>query len=637
MEVILKPFEVNYYSEGQYIVQNPETHNGALINEYQLYVLRELQQSQYILQILFLPNGLATKKHVKESLSLVRTLHKLNILNPRHKANRDPSLPAGTPIRMESMRSLAMSIGGIFGRILGVLTLNQLLLLGFILSTAAFALFPYEWAVSVLQSRGVFSYPQFFIATYLTVAGGLTLRAILKLAALHSEKRNSWSASFKFFGPFCSLGVDDGDIKMAGLAARVKAALLGALAPGLTVFVVLALLTVHVIHPSTALIAVATAIGMGIIQLFPFFPAEGAELLHCFTHKNDLQNKVSDDLYEAAIGRGIQTKSLYLYLIVAAVLAGAWTFAMGYYFKLLLPVVISSAGSGLGLFLFYFVLFLPALLVVYFFMERILGPKDTSQQKALTISRDEQLEILERVPLYMALDPDARLTLFNGVQATQYNDGDVIVRQGDVGDEFYVMAKGKAHASYRDQSKHVHFVGNLMAGDAFGEIALIDDVPRTATITANGPCLVLSMKKAVFQTLIEGLGSTDKLKQIVRLSSFFQKHPLLSKLTAKDKIELIDQLEFESITANESIEHNLDKEEKFYIMYSGRLQLISSDGSEAVILEAEDCFGAFGDQEEARRPKVQAMEGAGLLSLSKTNFEVYILQKLTFAGEGLLC
>ena len=80
----------------------------------------------------------------------------------------------------------------------------------------------------------------------------------------------------------------------------------------------------------------------------------------------------------------------------------------------------------------------------------------------------------------------------------KFAPGQVIVREGDVGDTFYVITSGSAVVE-RNGSR----LRELGEGDFFGEISLIDGQPRTATITANAKVQALALDRDDFQRLID--------------------------------------------------------------------------------------------------------------------------------------
>jgi cAMP-dependent protein kinase regulator len=85
--------------------------------------------------------------------------------------------------------------------------------------------------------------------------------------------------------------------------------------------------------------------------------------------------------------------------------------------------------------------------------------------------------------------------------------GDVLVRQGDMGDAFYVVASGRAEVVQDGAS-----LADLGPGEFFGEIALLEDVPRTASVVAKTPLRVFRLDRDGFDGLVAGAFKTGTLR-----------------------------------------------------------------------------------------------------------------------------
>jgi MFS family permease len=104
-----------------------------------------------------------------------------------------------------------------------------------------------------------------------------------------------------------------------------------------------------------------------------------------------------------------------------------------------------------------------------------------------------QIGLLRSMPLFAPLDPATLESLARSLVPAGAADGDVVVRQGEPGDRFYVIAAGTVRVE-RDGAT----VATLGRGEGFGEIALLRDVPRTASCLADGDVLLYALDKQSF-------------------------------------------------------------------------------------------------------------------------------------------
>ncbi len=74
-----------------------------------------------------------------------------------------------------------------------------------------------------------------------------------------------------------------------------------------------------------------------------------------------------------------------------------------------------------------------------------------------------------------------------------------VIRQGEPGDRFYVIQSGALTATFDGR-----VLSHMGAGDPFGEIALVREVPRTATVTADEPSVVFALDREPFLDAVTG-------------------------------------------------------------------------------------------------------------------------------------
>jgi MFS family permease len=112
------------------------------------------------------------------------------------------------------------------------------------------------------------------------------------------------------------------------------------------------------------------------------------------------------------------------------------------------------------------------------------------------------LGLLRGVPLLSLLPEPTLERLARKLIRVEAAGGEIVIRQGDAGDRFYVIESGELEVS-----KDGRFVATLGPGDFAGEIALLRDVPRTATVKATCPTVLQALERTVFIPAVTGQGA----------------------------------------------------------------------------------------------------------------------------------
>jgi CRP-like cAMP-binding protein len=106
---------------------------------------------------------------------------------------------------------------------------------------------------------------------------------------------------------------------------------------------------------------------------------------------------------------------------------------------------------------------------------------------------------LRRIPLFAPLAQPVLERVARNLEHVDVPAGTLVIRQGDPGDRFYVVEHGRLSVEADGRA-----VAELGDGDQFGEIALLRDVPRTATVTAVEPTELLALSRAEFLGAVTG-------------------------------------------------------------------------------------------------------------------------------------
>jgi len=121
--------------------------------------------------------------------------------------------------------------------------------------------------------------------------------------------------------------------------------------------------------------------------------------------------------------------------------------------------------------------------------------------------------VLAITPVFEGVPPDARLALANKFQLKSFTHGQVVVKEGDPGHTFYLIRSGNVKVLTRDIKAGGELIelGCMGNGGFFGEVALLTDKPRTATVVADGDVELMELTREDFNTIVSTYPSVKKV------------------------------------------------------------------------------------------------------------------------------
>jgi CRP/FNR family transcriptional regulator, cyclic AMP receptor protein len=114
----------------------------------------------------------------------------------------------------------------------------------------------------------------------------------------------------------------------------------------------------------------------------------------------------------------------------------------------------------------------------------------------------EAVDLLKRVPIFEGLDNRELERIAASMKQRTFGAGDTVTTEGQGGVGFFVIEDGEARVTIHGDERR-----RLGPGDYFGEVALLNDSPRTATITAETELRCYGMTSWDFKPLVESHGS----------------------------------------------------------------------------------------------------------------------------------
>ncbi len=114
------------------------------------------------------------------------------------------------------------------------------------------------------------------------------------------------------------------------------------------------------------------------------------------------------------------------------------------------------------------------------------------------LRKDAKIELIAKVPLFAGLAKQQLTRVASIADEIDLPEGKVLTRQGERGREFFILLEGEAEVRRSGRK-----LATRRAGEFFGEIALISDIPRVATVTATTPVRALVIRDREFRALLE--------------------------------------------------------------------------------------------------------------------------------------
>jgi len=207
-------------------------------------------------------------------------------------------------------------------------------------------------------------------------------------------------------------------------------------------------------------------------------------------------------------------------------------------------------------------------------------PKDYKTTAALQ-------QAISKNILFSHLDDDERSDIFDAMFTVKASAGEVIIQQGDEGDNFYVLDSGEVDIYVNNE-----FMGTISETGSFGELALIYGTPRAATIKAKTDVKLWAIDRDTYRRIL--MGSTIRKRKLYE--SFLEKVSILESLDKWERLTVADALEPCTFQDGDNVVTQGEPGEDFFIIVEGRavvLQRKTEDGEyiEVGQLGPSDYFG----------------------------------------------
>lgn len=238
---------------------------------------------------------------------------------------------------------------------------------------------------------------------------------------------------------------------------------------------------------------------------------------------------------------------------------------------------------------------------------------------------EEIIGFLKEIPLFAELKEEDLTELCKHIKLRRFMKNSPIVRQGDAGDNFYTIVSGKAKIVVTGNNGVEKTLGTLSTGDSFGETALIEKGPRTASIITLSQTAVFEISREGFEKfLASNTENREKITGKIRLGKMLLASSVFSFMSQKQISYLIKNLKPEKIKAGTVVFKQGDEGNKFYLIQEGNIHLERFDNSLKtldIILKPGNFFGEMALVKNIpRTATAEAVSDSLLFTLDKESF-----------------
>lgn len=222
--------------------------------------------------------------------------------------------------------------------------------------------------------------------------------------------------------------------------------------------------------------------------------------------------------------------------------------------------------------------------------------------------------------MFLALQPTDMETVLMAMQEKNFEKGQTVINEGEDGDYLFVIEKGSLDCikSIEGEQK---VVKTCSPGDVFGELALLYNCPRAASVVAKEVCVCWQLDRESFNHIVKEAA----VKQRNKYDGFLQSVALLQKMDLYERSQIADALKAETFNKGDVIVKQDEPGDKFYIVEEGSLYAMktTSEGEKRVMdYKVSDYFGELALLKNQPRAAsiVVASQTAKVLSLDRMSF-----------------
>ncbi|KAK2514123.1 hypothetical protein Q9233_015097 [Columba guinea] len=259
---------------------------------------------------------------------------------------------------------------------------------------------------------------------------------------------------------------------------------------------------------------------------------------------------------------------------------------------------------------------------------RIIHPKTDDQRNRLQ-------EACKDILLFKNLDPEQMSQVLDAMFEKLVEGGEHVIDQGDDGDNFYVIDRG-TYDIYVKCDGVGRCVGTYDNRGSFGELALMYNTPRAATIIATSPGAIWGLDRVTFRRIIV----KNNAKKRRMYENFIESLPFLKSLEVSERLKVVDVIGTKVYKDGEQIIAQGDLADSFFIVESGEVRIIMTrKGESSGTSQRAEILNFSQEPRDCRPPvmDVQAFERllGPCMEILKRNIANYEEQLVALFGSNM--
>jgi CRP-like cAMP-binding protein len=237
--------------------------------------------------------------------------------------------------------------------------------------------------------------------------------------------------------------------------------------------------------------------------------------------------------------------------------------------------------------------------------------------------------VLPPIPLFSELPGDAFGPVLRAIELRRVRPGEHVVRQGDVGQSFFVLARGRVHVERETPDGRVVELARLSDGSLFGEMALVFAQPRTAHVVSNTDADLLEFDRDALTAAAREVSTIavalEKFTRERLVQNLLATSPLFKPLDRDQRVDLARRFVANDVPAGFDIVSEGAPGQGLYVLLTGEVDVSKRDGNDKILLATLHAGEVFGEiallSDGPTTATVTAATNANVLFLQRDIFQ----------------